>query len=102
MTDTSLFQNDFVCLTETAKQALLRECVAASVREREREREKGGGGRGTALPDPLYGFNSNEIPGRPQTRAVTQSLASQTKHKMEASATRVRAIRRLPACCGRW
>ena len=43
----SLFQNNFVCLTETAKQALLQECVAASVRERERERERareGGGG----------------------------------------------------------
>ena len=43
---------DFVCLTETAQQALLQECVAASVREgarerkSERERRKGGGGGG--------------------------------------------------------
>ena len=115
MTEPSLFQNDYVCLTENAKPALLQGCVAASVKERasvcvrEREREggnggggRGGGGRGTAVLDPLYGFNSNEIPSRSQTLAAAQSLASQTKHKMEGNATRVRAIRVLPASGGRW
>ena len=76
-------------------------CCCERERARAREREKGGGDTGTALPDPLYGFNSNEIPGRSQTRAVTQSLASQTKQKMKASATQIRAIRGLPAC-GEW
>ena len=34
-------------------------CERVCVREREKEREKGG--QGTALPDPLYGFNSNNV-----------------------------------------
>ena len=49
------FQNDFVCLAETAKQALLQECVAASVCERENARKgekekRGEGGEGIETP----------------------------------------------------
>ena len=43
----------------------------------------------------LYGSDSNDIPSRAHTLAVTQSWASQTKHKIEANAPR--AIMGLPA-----
>ena len=96
--DRNLSISERFCLSDGNRKTGPASGVCCCERERARARErKGGGGRSTALPDPLYGFNSNEIPGRSQTRAVTQSLASQTKHKMEASATRFRAIRGLPA-----